>query len=290
VNIHRGTSPQKGRILMRIRTITKASAIAAAAVLATAGTAHAALLAEETFDAGTGDWTEYGAAIAHDSAKGTLLVTGSDVNYGAHSYYGGVASSTGTERTTALGDGYVSEIDVYLDPAVTTVGAGFDLSVAASRTDGKHLRDFIFHVGQTDQGLLVNGSNNTDFVVNENKLLNNNGGAFYEVTDAGWYTLQHSFYDDEGVLAVDLNLLDAEGELLWTATRSNAGDAATEVGGARYQWITAVNGSFNFDNQSLERVEVKPVDQCGDNAWEAQDFKNQGQCIASLVANEKAGK
>ena len=73
--------------------------------------------------------------------------------------------------------------------------------------------------------------------------------------------------------------VDAEGELLWTATRSNAGDAATEVGGARYQWITAVNGSFNFDNQSLERVEVKPVDQCGDNAWEAQDFKNQGQCI-----------
>ena len=38
---------------MRIRTITKASAIAAAAVLATAGTASAAVLAEETFDAGT---------------------------------------------------------------------------------------------------------------------------------------------------------------------------------------------------------------------------------------------
>lgn len=275
---------------MRIRTITKASAIAAAAVLATAGTAHAALLAEETFDAGTGDWTEYGATIANDS--GNLLVTGSGENYGTYSYYGGVASSTSTERTTALGDGYVSEIDVYLDPAVTTVGEGFDLSVAASRVaDGSHLRDFIFHVGEvTDGRLLVNGSNNTDFVVNEYKLLNENGGDFYDVTDAGWYTLQHSFYDNEGVLAVDLNLLDAEREILWTATRSNAGDAAAEVGGARYQWLMGVDGSFRFDNQSLERVEVKPVDQCGDNAWEAQGFKNQGQCIASLVANEKAGR
>jgi hypothetical protein len=272
---------------MRIRTITKASAIAAAAVLVTAGTASAAVLAEETFDAGVGDWTEYGATVAND--EGTLLVTGSGAEQGTYSYFGGIASSTGTERTTALGDGYVSEIDVYLDPAMT-VGEGFDLTVAASKIDGSSLRDFIFHVGQTDQGLLVNGSNNTDFVFNEYKLLNNNGGDFYEVTDAGWYTLQHSFYDNEGVLAVDLNLLDSEGVLLWTATRSTETDVATDVGGARYQWLTYVNGSFKFDNQSLERVEVKPVDQCGDNAWEAQGFKNQGQCIASLVANEKADK
>jgi hypothetical protein len=76
----------------------------------------------------------------------------------------------------------------------------------------------------------------------------------------------------------------------WTATRSNEADVATDVGGASYQWLTFVEGSFNFDNQSLERVEAKPVDKCGDNAWEDQGFKNQGQCIASLVANEKAGK
>lgn len=273
--------------------LTKAAAVAALSVVAIAGPASAAILVDQPFDSGTGDWTEYGATVANES--GTLRVTGSGTAKGAYSYFGGVASSTGTERTTALGDGYIAEIDAYLDPASIKVGEGFDLTVAASKVaDGTHKRDFIFHVGGTADGrLLVNGSNNTDNYTNEYKLLKENGGNFFEVTDAGWYTLQHSFYaNEEGALAVDLNLLDTNGEVLWTATRSNAGDAATEVGGARYQWLTFVEGSFAFDNQSLERVEAKPIskDQCRDDAWESFGFKNQGQCIANLQANEKAGK
>jgi hypothetical protein len=271
--------------------ITKAAAVAALSIVAVAGPASAAILADQPFDSGTGDWTEYGATIAPDS--GTLRVTGTGTNYGAFSYFDGVTAESGTERTTPLGLGYIAEIDAYLDPASIAVGEGFDLTVAASKTDGDHRRDFIFHVGGTEDGLLVNGSNNTDFRVNEYKLRNDNDGNFYTVPEAGWYTFQHSFYEKDGALAVDLNLLDANGDLLWKATRTNSADIATEVGGARYQWLTVVTGSFAFDNQSLERVELTPVltskDQCKSD-WESFDFQNQGQCIASLVANEKAGK
>lgn len=90
---------------------------------------------------------------------------------------------------------------------------------------------------------------------------------------------------------MDLNLLDANGEVLWTATRSDPADTTDIVGGARYQWLTVVDGLFTFDNQSLERVKPKPVDQCGDNAWASSGlFKNQGHCIATLNANANAGK
>jgi hypothetical protein len=103
------------------------------------------------------------------------------------------------------------------------------------------------------------------------------------------------FYNNAGVLSVGLNLINDEGVEVWDATRTNSADDATTVGGARYQWLIYVNGSFSFDNQSLERVEVTPQspqskDDCKDDAFAAFGFKNQGQCIASLVANEKAGK
>ncbi len=83
-----------------------------------------------------------------------------------HNFCHGVLScciSRGAESVTRF-DGYSStwtgewsaEIDVYLDPNWGT-GTGFDYSVAATGANGNHLRDFIFHVGTPDIGLLVNG-------------------------------------------------------------------------------------------------------------------------------------
>lgn len=152
---------------------------------------------------------------------------------------------------------WVAEIDAYLDPT-WDLGEGFDYSVAASGSDGAHLRDYIFHVTRdTSTGeLLVAGSNNTNFAPRED-LENIN---HYNVVTAGWYTLQHVFTDAGGYLAVDLNLLDSDGNVLFTETRSNAADTIPgEVGGNRYAWFTvvAVSGGIAVDNH--QRLEYGPT-------------------------------
>lgn len=146
---------------------------------------------------------------------------------------------------------YKTEIDAYLDPA-WEVGQGFDYSVASSNSAGALRRDFIFHVGvHADGRLLVNGSNNTDFVVNDFKLLNDGDGTPYHVTTAGWYKFRHVFYDDAGVLAVDLQLVNSGGTVLFTTTRKNVTDLiGTNIGGNRYGWFTFSTRTLAIDNQS----------------------------------------
>ncbi len=187
---------------------------------------------------------------------------------------GGIASSTGgfhatMEQSNDTGpfsrfDGYRSvftgtmtaSIDVYLDTG-WAAGSGFDYSVAGNRTNGSHLRDFIFHVTKdTSTGkLLVGGSNNTNFDPRED-LENINS---FEITNSNWYTLQTVFRDDAGVLAVDLNLLDIGGSVLFTETRSNASDLIPSVvGGNRYSWFTNIDiaGGIAVDNHSLSIADV----------------------------------
>jgi hypothetical protein len=155
---------------------------------------------------------------------------------------------------TAWPGTWTAEADIYLDPA-WTAGEGFDYSVATNNSAGTHLRDFIFHVGMVSgTGLLVNASNNTDFGFNSWKLLNENGGNYYTVTSAGWYTLRHVFRDNAGVLAVDFILLDSGGNTLWTVTRSSASDLIPSVvGGHRYGWFNyiSVAGGMAIDETNL---------------------------------------
>ena len=194
-----------------------------------------------------------------------------DGRYGSITVADGVATLTGDESgPNSPFDGYRSnwpgswtaEIDVYLDPSWPAV-QGFDYSVASNGSDGAHQRDFIFHVGVVEdyapivgKALLVNGSNNTheDYVTSPYKLVNDNDGNFYVVTTAGWYTLQHVFTDNSGQLSVDLNLLDSEGTLLWTATRTDASDIIPwEIGGNRYSWFTHIDveEGIKVDNHRL---------------------------------------
>ena len=183
---------------------------------------------------------------------------------------------------------------MHLDPATMDGGDGFDLTVASSKKDESHLRDFVFHVGMTAAGdLLVNGSNNTDGAVNEYKLHNDGDGTPTTITDAGVYTFQHVFRDaGGGSLAVDLNVLDASDAVIFTTTRNNTADNLdTVVGGVRYQWFTFAEGDgCAIDNQLLEFVTSTPAgpsskDDCRNGGYEAFGFTNQGQCIASLQTN-----
>lgn len=157
-------------------------------------------------------------------------------------------------------DGMIASIDIYLDTN-WLLGEGFDYSVAANGTDNAHERDFIFHVTKdTSTGsLLVGGSNNTNFNPREDlETLNH-----YEVTGSGWYTFEHVFYDiGDGSLAVDLNLRDSGGALLFTETRNNAADLlGTVVGGNRYGWFTNIDiaGGVAIDNHTLTIGTQAPV-------------------------------
>lgn len=176
---------------------------------------------------------------------------------------------------------WTAEVAVYLDPALMDPGEGFDYSVAATHDGGGHLRDFIFHVTKdTSTGdLLIGGSNNTNFDPRED-LENHN---HYRVTEAGWYTLQHAFYDDGGVLAADLNLLDVDNNLLFTETRSQGSDTIPGVvGGNRYAWFTNidVDGGIAVDSHSLVITLPDPASKLDCQMdWEMYGFKNQGQCV-----------
>ncbi|MFG0241966.1 MAG: hypothetical protein ACF8R9_04180 [Phycisphaerales bacterium JB054] len=187
------------------------------------------------------DYAGYGQVNRVASNGGTLGV--SSFNGGFHAEFGNDGDSSAAFTRfdgyrTAFGNGFVAENSVYLD-VNAALGSGFDYSVAANGQDNAHKRDFIFHVTRdSDDGILrVAGSNNTNFAPREDLGAINH----YEVTTSGWYTLQHVFRNDGGVLAVDLNLVDALGNVLWTETRSDGSDIiATVIGGNRYGWFTHI--------------------------------------------------
>lgn len=147
---------------------------------------------------------------------------------------------------------WIAEIDVYLDTN-WSLGSGFDYSVAATGTDNAHQRDFVFHVTKdTSTGnLLIAGSNNTNFNPREDL---ENISNHYVIANSGWYTLRHTFKNVAGVLAVDLQLVDSNNNVLWTETRTNAQDTIPDqVGGNRYAWFTAMSAGLNLaiDNHKL---------------------------------------
>jgi hypothetical protein len=209
----------------------------------------------QPFDGDTAGWL----GSITPTVGGTALVAGS-----AYSYFD-IALPPADDRTLWPGT-WFAEIDVYLDPSWAT-GKGFDYSVASSKSDGGHLRDFIFHVGVVEncgpvagKALVVNGSNNTDSTVNPFKLVNENGGNYHVITTAGWYRLQHRFRDAGGYLAVDLNLLDSLGAVVWTATRSNVADTLPGiVGNGRYGWFIFAAGTGGIEVDNHRRLVFGPT-------------------------------
>jgi T1SS-143 domain-containing protein len=155
-----------------------------------------------------------------------------------------------------FGTGFAASIGIYLDPAALAAGEGFDYSVAAYNQSGGHLRDFIFHVTKdTSTGeLLVGGSNNTNFDPREDlETLDH-----HQVNSAGWYRFEHVFRDaGDGSLAVDLNLYDPDGNLVFTETRNNPADLIDIlVGGHGYGWFTNIDVAGGIAVDDLMMVET----------------------------------
>ncbi|MDO6446619.1 PEP-CTERM sorting domain-containing protein [Colwellia sp. 1_MG-2023] len=217
---------------------------------------NAGVIYTEDFEGNDNTWVDYnssvintpsGAITASDGNHYGLIEVSNENQTGAFTRFGGYS--------TVFGNGFSTSLDVYIDPTVWSVGNGFDYSSAVNDQDNFHQRDFIFQAGQTaNNGFVINASNNSNFDFNEGSLINSD---YYEVTTAGWYTLEHVFYNLGGVLAVDFNILDGAGSLLHSETRSSAADdIATVVGGNRYGWVTYTDMSLAIDNSTLITSEV----------------------------------
>ena len=70
------------------------------------------------------------------------------------------------------------------------------------------------------------------------------GASAHDLERAAGTPSSTTFKNDGGVLAVDMSVLDAEGTVLGTWTRSDPSDIiGTTVGGNRYGWL--VNNDFD---------------------------------------------
>lgn len=242
---------------MKIKNIIAGGgALAVAVTLSLAAPVQAATVFLQGFEVDTSGWMDGDSGWAGNVER---VATGANgINSSAGSWH---AVMTGEDNGPfSRFDGYrdewpgeyTAEVDVYLDPAWAN-GSGFDYSVASSAAGGGHLRDFIFHVAKdtSTEQLLVAADNGSSFATREDldTLANN-----LVVETAGWYTLQHHFYNSGGVLAVDLNVLDQGSNVLFTETRTTATDIIpTVVGGNRYAWFTFidVDGGIAVDEHSL---------------------------------------
>src|SRR3989338_3950561 len=254
------------------------------------------------FETDTDGWFSNGGVITR-VASGTNGVPSADCSYHAEVEVGadftGVFTRWGGYESVFPSNGYVTEVDVYLDTADNSVlgtDDRFDYSSAVNDPGGNHRRDFIFSVG-TDP--LVTGQ----FAVSSS---NNAPGwpsdpardpLFIDTT--GWYTFSHTFQDDgSGVLEVIMEVKDSSGTVLDSWTLSDSSDViGTTVGGNRYGWfVTSDFPMLEIDNSSKEDIVPvvnPPADKegCKDGGWQASnnpEFKNQGDCISYVTANENA--
>ena len=159
---------------------------------------------------------------------------------------------------------YYTSIDIYLDVnGGWTNDTRFDFSSAINRySNGAHLRDFIFNAGFYNDATGPGASTNR-FVISAS---NNSqpGGAFAKnpgrdpiaIGSSGWYTFEHHFYDNAGVLAVDLSIYDANDVLVNRWTLSEPSDVIGSVGGNRYGWFDY----SQFTALAIDNSELRTVD------------------------------
>ena len=175
---------------------------------------------------------------------------GTSGDYSAMTNWGGYSSTFGT--------GYTTSLDIYLKYGAAN-DMRFDWDNAINKSDGTFLRDFVFNVGfyndtdSTGAGdrFVISASNNAN---QNNSYPKDPGRTPFTITDEGWYTFQNTFYEDNGFLADDLSIKDANGTTLHTWTL-NTTDAIATTGGNRYgMFIQNDFSTLGIDNATLTTV------------------------------------
>jgi hypothetical protein len=179
--------------------------------------------------------------------------------------YGNVSRvSSGTNGVTSQGGSFHGEVTNLTTGPYTDFGGysdtwpgSFDYSVAVNDQAGANRRDYVFHVtNDSDTGtLLVNADNGTGFTPSTGLELQ---GDTMTLAQAGWYTFRQTFSDNgSGVLSVQMEVLNSSNSTVFSKSLSSPTDIiATEIGGNRYGWFTALgsNAPLAIDNASLTLV------------------------------------
>lgn len=238
-------------------------------VLAVVSPGQAAFLYSNGFEVDTTGWT--GAAQVGSGSGGVTSASGAfhataTTGTTVFTTWGGYNFGAGNAVPTAFQE-YWTAIDIYLD-----VGGGwvndtrFDFSSAINKSDGTHLRDFIFNAGFYDDATDP-GANTDRFVISASNnsqpgsaFAKNPANAPIAITATGWYTFEHHFYNNAGVLAVDMSIYDATSTLINTWTISNPADLIGGVGGNRYGWFDYNRyPALAFDNSNLRTADAPVV-------------------------------
>lgn len=203
-------------------------------------------------------------AVAADdalpAAAGCFYGAAPVTNYSTHGSDGFVNTAYAGYSSVYPEGGYTASADFYL--AAEAEQGQFSWSHGVNGTDGVHQRDFIFHVASTGSGAWSIGASysatTTDPYVTSYPV------EPLTISTEGWYTFQHTIRDQDGLLYVDLTVLDDAGASLaeWTLGGQEADVIADAVGGNRYGWL--VNNPFAglpIDNVLLDSA--RPPGGCG---------------------------
>jgi hypothetical protein len=267
--------------------------VASVAAALAIGTASGAISHSQGFEVDTFDWN--GATRVASGTNGIGSASGS-----FHAEVGTAFTEFGGYETAFPSGGYTTSVDIYLDvEAGLANDTRFDWSSAISTPADGHRRDFVFNAGfyndatgpgAGDNRFVISASNNAGRANSNPKNPDRDPVA---ITESGWYTFEHHFYNNgAGVLAVDLSIYDAAGNLVHSWTLSDATDViGTTVGGHRYGWFaTQELPVLAIDNVSLESIFIPTeADDCKDGGWQdvsrvdATAFANQGDCIQYVI-------
>ena len=103
---------------------------------------------------------------------------------------------------------------------------------------------------------VISASNNTG---RPNSYPANPGRDPIAILTTGWYTFQHDFTENLGVLSVVMSIFDSSNTLI-NSWSPGGGQAIAGVGGNGYGWIA--NNEFStlaFDNTMLNSVSAVPL-------------------------------
>ncbi|MFN3188579.1 MAG: Ig-like domain-containing protein [Candidatus Paceibacteria bacterium] len=211
------------------------------------------------FESNIDDWSDYPGPFTRVTS-GTNGVTSATGDFHSE-VVGGAFSRWGAYENEFPTDGYFTELDVYIDTNLADGSAAkrFDFSSAINNTANAHRRDFIIHAG-TKEGEIgkwfVAASNNAHASELRHIMPSNSP---VEVTESGWYTLQHEFNNNVGVLEVVMRLIRiSDGSVVGTWVRSDAFDIiGSTVGGNRYGWLLNITfDEIQVDNARKNTVSV----------------------------------
>jgi hypothetical protein len=237
--------------------------IAAGMIFAAGTLAIAAFF--QGFETDTAGWT--GATRVSTGTHGVPSETGGfhaedqNMNGLTYTFWGG------DSRTFPTG-GYTTTVDIYLDITAPYMNGGvvsypndtrFDWTSAIGTPQCNHRRDFVFNAGfytdmdttGTGPRFVISASNNA---TRSGANPKNAGRDPFSIYVEGWYTFEHRFRDNAGVLAVDLSIKDATtGVPLHMWTLSDPSDIIGDtVGGNQYGWFVINEFPFlAFDNSEL---------------------------------------